>query len=740
MPFKPIFNHFRSFSVYANNGDSGPHEEHPVNKRQHASSSLSPTLSYYAHFITPTPTPAPPLPNTSNVLPHDLPVCRPSHRLKQKPNLKPIDMSRIERAQSKKIPRVVVTCGLDGQPEEEDSETRRRTVEIGRVKVESVDVKSARASVGDMRLLASSERSKVFENSKTKTKVDTVTKAQSSSPSVVEIEPGHRFPSWMGGTDYHHLLVDNNTTSQSHSTSRTSSPLPRSRATRISPLTSSTASLSPESGGPLHQILLTPMTSDEHSRSTDDLFAQKKRKRRTLTDIAVGLLADQRMRWMKHRPHGHSRGDSFNDLANLPKLPGSRNVREGIPCGQSYSTRSPRTNGNTVNNKVESDAHPQGHNGYELSDLKRAWTVPSEKKTFSRDEAKGKAKRNKWALFTSSASSSPLTYPCSQCMTPLSSATNDFANVTSDKGTPGVGSVLQFCALQAIYKTTEGVNPGDFTAAGVLSGWMKDTGVCTGWTGVECDSQGRITSLSLVYPNVPKSLDPTMKDLVALQSLKIVGNSAIPSGSIPDSALTSTLKTIVIESTALTSLSTKAFAGSFATLQTLLLISNAKLGNSLPDFSSATSLQTFSVTGQSLTENPVAKIPKTVTYLDLSYNSLSGTVPDFPGLSSLKSLFLDANSYTAFPPSLPSSLTELSFNGNTKLNGTVPAGFCAATNLESCDFRGSQLVPPPVEAVTLTTTVAALSRGPSATSLIVSTVTSTATPTSAPSCGVCRFN
>lgn len=154
MSFKPIFDRFRTLSSYAGGSDTGRHEEEPVNTRQQGSNSLSPTLSYYAHFIPPTPTPAaPPLPNTSYVVPHDLPVRRPSPRLKQKPNLKPIDMSRIKRAQSKKIPRVVVTCGLDGQPEDEESEATRRTVEVGRVEVESVDVKSARASVGDMRLV-----------------------------------------------------------------------------------------------------------------------------------------------------------------------------------------------------------------------------------------------------------------------------------------------------------------------------------------------------------------------------------------------------------------------------------------------------------------------------------------------------------------------------------------------------------------------------------------------------------
>lgn len=102
-------------------------------------------------------------------------------------------------------------------------------------------------------------------------------------------------------------------------------------------------------------------------------------------------------------------------------------------------------------------------------------------------------------MFTLSASSSPSTYPCTQCVGSLLTATNDFTiNGTSSTDVTGVGSALQFCALQTIFKNTDGVSTDEkatSSKANVLSGWMKDTDVCAGWTGIKCDNQGRIVSL-----------------------------------------------------------------------------------------------------------------------------------------------------------------------------------------------------------------------------------------------------
>lgn len=64
-------------------------------------------------------------------------------------------------------------------------------------------------------------------------------------------------------------------------------------------------------------------------------------------------------------------------------------------------------------------------------------------------------------------------------------------------------------------------------------------------------------------------------------------------GTLPAGILPSTLSSIDIQSTSLDSLSTKTFAGSIDKLQAMMLVSNAKLGNSLPDLSGASTLQTL---------------------------------------------------------------------------------------------------------------------------------------------------
>ncbi|KAI5455372.1 hypothetical protein NCC49_000186 [Naganishia albida] len=704
----------------------------------------SPTLSYYANHIPSTPAPpVPPLPQ------HAVPPRRPNG----KPKPAPIDMARIRRASSKRPPKVIVTCDVEGKSEEEE---KTGFVEVGRPAVNVIDVRSARASVGDMRNVSRGD------------KPDQGRSRPTSSPSIVEIEPGLRFPSWMGGTTYQHITSH----AAAHTSSRSASPLPRARGSRTSPL--SPRKQSPESGGPLHQILLTPLTPSDHAWSTDDLVGRNRRekpsagrsgKRRTMVDVAMGLLADQRTKWLRDR------SEAVQDSSVRKDKTGYAHRQEGA---------------------------------YGLSDLKSAWAA-RERRVMTREEAKRKARRTKWIiiialiiliicsvivgvcvsllanrssnlspssekvssavpsnasttvsaaapastpsvsttynldtcldLFTVSAPASPLMYPCGQCSAPLSAVPNDFAgNGTSAKA---VGSVLQFCALQSIFKNTEGTASGSTSTSDVLSGWMRDTNVCAGWSGIRCDPRGRVVSLSLVYPNVPETLDSSFKYLVALESLKIVGNSKSPSDTIPEGILPSTLSTIDIQATNLVSLSVESFAGSIEKLHTVMLVSNAKLGNSLPDLVGASSLQTLSVTGQSLTEDPSKKLPRSLTYLDLSYNSLSGAVPDLAHLASLKSLFLDANAYTAFPSTLPSSLQELSLNGNAKLNGTVPAGFCNAPQLTSCDFRGSQLSPGPGNVTTTTRTVTSVSRGATATSTIFATVAATSTATS--SCGICRF-
>ncbi|WWD19835.1 hypothetical protein CI109_104302 [Kwoniella shandongensis] len=285
--------------------------------------------------------------------------------------------------------------------------------------------------------------------------------------------------------------------------------------------------------------------------------------------------------------------------------------------------------------------------------------------------------------FTTSASTVPSSYPCSDCVPLLASTTNDFSQPIVNGNSTGVGSALQFCALMDVLKETEGNG---------LSSWGKDASPCGGWSGVSCDSRGRVTGLTLQYPNVPSQLPDTLGNIYALQALHLMGNSSVPSGSFPSSLLSlPDFTTLDIEYTSLVGPIDSAPFSSAKGLTTFVLVNNANLGKTMPDLSTNTKLLTVAVTGQSSTDGKVDKLPSSLTYLDLSYNSLSGQIPSLSQLTNLKTLYLQNNAFTSPPTSFPSSLTTLSLTSNPSLSGAMPDSVCSNSGLTSCDLRSTSL-------------------------------------------------
>ncbi|WRT70035.1 uncharacterized protein IL334_007028 [Kwoniella shivajii] len=280
---------------------------------------------------------------------------------------------------------------------------------------------------------------------------------------------------------------------------------------------------------------------------------------------------------------------------------------------------------------------------------------------------------------------SPSTYPCSDCVPLLSTTTNDFSTPLVDGNSTGVGSALQFCALMDIYKKTS-LTEG-------MSGWMKDSSPCGGWNGISCDSRGRITGLLLQYPNVPHELPDTLSNIWALEGIHIMGNSTVPTGKFPSSLLSSTnIQIIDLEYTALQGpIDGLSFTTANA-LTTLVLVNNPNLGNALPDLSNNDKLLTLAVTGQGLSDAKVDRLPSGITYLDLSYNSLSGQIPSFNQLNSLNTLYLQNNIFTSSPDSLPTSIVSISLTSNTDLSGSMPSLFCSSSILDNCDLRNTKLI------------------------------------------------
>ncbi|WWC91908.1 uncharacterized protein L201_006858 [Kwoniella dendrophila CBS 6074] len=278
----------------------------------------------------------------------------------------------------------------------------------------------------------------------------------------------------------------------------------------------------------------------------------------------------------------------------------------------------------------------------------------------------------------------PSNYPCSDCVPILSSIENDFSKPMINGNATGVGSALQFCALRDIYSKTN-VKDG-------LNGWLKDSSPCGGWNGISCDSRGRITGLLLQYPNVPNELPDSLSNIWALEAIHIMGNGSVPTGKFPSSLLSKpNLKTIDIEYTALSGPIDQSPFSSTKSLNTLVLINNSNLGNSLPDLSNNQELLTLSVTGQGLLDGKFDKLPKSITYLDLSYNSLNGQIPSFTQLNSLNTLYLQNNKFQQSPSSLPESITTLSLTSNSDLSGSLPSIICNSKILENCDLRLTKL-------------------------------------------------
>lgn len=90
-------------------------------------------------------------------------------------------------------------------------------------------------------------------------------------------------------------------------------------------------------------------------------------------------------------------------------------------------------------------------------------------------------------LFATSAPTSPLSYPCSDCVPLLTSTTNDYSYPLSNGNSTGVGAALQFCALNDVFRGTSSNGLHE-------DGWMLDGSPCS-WEGITCDDRGRVTEL-----------------------------------------------------------------------------------------------------------------------------------------------------------------------------------------------------------------------------------------------------
>lgn len=224
------------------------------------------------------------------------------------------------------------------------------------------------------------------------------------------------------------------------------------------------------------------------------------------------------------------------------------------------------------------------------------------------------------------APSDPSGYPCSTCLPTLQAVPSNFSDGNA-QDSQQILNAIQFCGLRSIFETSN----GDGQAALKNGNWAQDVKFCA-WTGVSCDGTGRVASMyvhiqvacepvsnerslrSLTFPGVPSSLPNELGALDGLQSLSVVGNSAVPgvyimfgdrihlltiplsAGSLPGSFTSWTsLNTLHLESTAMTSLPDNLLTVA-PKLSTLTLVKNGQMGNNLPSSITSSSLQNLYVT------------------------------------------------------------------------------------------------------------------------------------------------
>ncbi|EKM53372.1 uncharacterized protein PHACADRAFT_211070 [Phanerochaete carnosa HHB-10118-sp] len=297
--------------------------------------------------------------------------------------------------------------------------------------------------------------------------------------------------------------------------------------------------------------------------------------------------------------------------------------------------------------------------------------------------------------YTVNAPSNPAGYPCSTCLPTLQAVPTNFSD-GNPQDSQQLLNAVQFCGLRAIFETSD----NDGQTALKNGDWVQDVKFCS-WNGVSCDNAGQVSSLSLTFPGVPASLPNELGALSGLQSLTVVGNSAIPAGTLPSNFTTWTsLNTLYLESTAITSVPDNIFSVA-KTLSTLTLVKNSQMGNGLPSSITSSSLQNLIVNDQSLA-NPLSQLSSSsslqtsLKLLDLSSTSISGVIPSsISSFSSLVELHLDSNSLTVpLPSSFPAPLQVLSLSNNTGLTGSVLGSFCSLSNLQTCNMQNTGLVAP----------------------------------------------
>ncbi|KAK6780286.1 hypothetical protein RDI58_022470 [Solanum bulbocastanum] len=171
-------------------------------------------------------------------------------------------------------------------------------------------------------------------------------------------------------------------------------------------------------------------------------------------------------------------------------------------------------------------------------------------------------------------------------------------------------------------------------------GW-SGTNVCK-WSGVSCDSSGRVSSISLISKSLGGQLPPDLNQLSNLQTFNIQKNRI--SGSLPSLSNLPSLQDVHLDSNNFTSVPTN-FLSVLTNLQKFTIDDNPNLPPwTIPDsLTDSTSLADFSASNA----NIMGQIPDifgsfpSLESLRLSYNNLTGFLPYSFAKSGIQNLVLN---------------------------------------------------------------------------------------------------
>ncbi|KAL2343499.1 hypothetical protein Fmac_004784 [Flemingia macrophylla] len=252
------------------------------------------------------------------------------------------------------------------------------------------------------------------------------------------------------------------------------------------------------------------------------------------------------------------------------------------------------------------------------------------------------------------------------------------------------------------------------------SGWSNSTPFCK-WKGVQCDSNNRVTSVSLASLSLTGTLPADLNSLSQLRTLSLQDN--LLSGTLPSLANLSALQSSYLNNNNFSAVPAAALTG-LSALQTLSLsanpgiapwtfptdlasstnlvdldLSTAGLTGSLPDiFDQFVSLQNLRLSYNNLTgalPNSLAASSITKLWLNNQASGFSGTVQVISNMTQLYQAWLHKNRFSGPIPDLSQckSLFDLQLRDN-QLTGLVPSSLTSLSTLKNVSLDNNLLQGP----------------------------------------------